>query len=190
MIDQFINWILNAGNAFFDFLSGIFGWFISGFRDAIQWIGDGINWILSGIWGFFSSVGTFISTILSFIGLVISTVIEVVEILIMIMGIVFDFMRVIAAWISQVVELVFATIQDFNAAQPLVLPGLPRCISAPLDHNACAVYYVVEHTLLADATPGEVIVPFITLIIDLWILFFVYKSVVGIGKLFQEIVKG
>lgn len=184
---EFINWVINAGNSFIDFLTLVFYWLFGWVFRLAEWLGETINWILTGLWDFFSAIGAFIAAFLDFLGLMIQTALEVIEILIMVLGIVFDFMRIVAAWIGQFIALVFATIENFNTATPIVLPGLPRCVSAPLEHNACAFYYFLENTLLADNTPGAIIITIIVLIIDLWILFYVYKTLLGMGKMMMEI---
>jgi len=57
-------------------------------------------------------------------------------------------------------------------AQPF--PGLPQCMTHPLEHDICAIYYVLDWTLFAPNTMGQFIIPVLQAIMS---VIFIFKIV-------------
>jgi len=62
-------------------------------------------------------------------------------------------------WADMSFGRIIALIEDFNDTAPEEIPGLPLCMSAPMDHDICAIYYIMQHTFFRDGTPGRFILP-------------------------------
>jgi hypothetical protein len=88
------------------------------------------------------------------------------------------------AWLELGIGIPIGLRQAWLAADPVEPPGLPDCTLALNNNNICAVYYVMEHTIFAG--PGIVIIPMLTVVIDLVIFTRVLKYV----KMFINWVSG
>lgn len=85
-------------------------------------------------------------------------------------------------WGTQTINRVGALISAYFTAPPTPLAGLPLCMTAPLEHDICAIYYILDWTLLAPNTPGSFIIPLILAIMNVIVLFRVVKFILKFLK--------
>jgi hypothetical protein len=76
----------------------------------------------------------------------------------------------------------------WNRAAPTAIPGAPRCSTAPMTSQLCAIWYILTHTIFAGFM-GDMIITIASLTMDLTSLFVAIKmirAIVGrISKLRQ-----
>jgi len=93
----------------------------------------------------------------------------------------------IGVYFSQSVSSANALITSFYTAPPVAIPGLPLCMSAPLQHDICAIYYILDWTLFAPNTPGQFIVPLILAIMNVIVIFRVGRYVLKLMNRSEDI---
>lgn len=76
----------------------------------------------------------------------------------------------------------------FNTA-PTPPPGAPQCRTNPLEHDVCAIWYILTYTFFAG-NMGSLIIPVATGVVDLFLLFvfikFVRAIIARIGEVFRS----
>jgi hypothetical protein len=77
--------------------------------------------------------------------------------------------RTLFAWVGQITNDIGALMDAFINTPPEAIPGLPLCMTAPMEHDICAIYYIMDWTLFAPNTPGQFIIPVVLLIMNLFI---------------------
>jgi len=82
-----------------------------------------------------------------------------------------------------------ALVTSFYTAQPIPIPGLPLCMTAPLEHDICAIYYILDWTLFAPETYGAFIVPLILAIINVIVIFKVLGYVLKLVKRTEDVTR-
>ncbi len=156
--------IVNLFNTLMEALSQ-FGAWLNGFLANLQIMLDGIiqaiNAILEQLWRALQ---------------------EFWEIVKLLVDIALRLLQLIVIWIGQMFARVGALLTSFFTAPLLPIPGLPLCYSAPSNHDICAIYYILDYTLLAQNTPGQVLVPLLLIIIDISILMYFARFVLRIVR--------
>lgn len=94
-----------------------------------------------------------------------------------IVQIVSGFINLIFQWIGQVITRLFALIATFWNTPAQAIPGLPHCVTAPLNHDLCAIYYIMDWTLFAPSTPGAYIVPILVTLMNLYFVFYFIRFI-------------
>lgn len=86
----------------------------------------------------------------------------------------FGLFGTMSAYLGQGNAIATGLLSAFINAKPQPIPGLPLCISNPMKHDICAIWYVMDNTIFAPATPGQYIVPLMQIIFNIIIaLYFV-----------------
>lgn len=163
-LNQFFNWLGNTIGGFFGWLGAVFDWFLS-IVDAI------LNLIL----GLIALVFKIIEWLLNIIGLILGILWLLVQ---LILRVIF----LVAAWIGLVITRLGMIFNGIINAQPVPIPGLPLCETAPLQSDLCAIYYILDWTLFAPATPGESIITVAIGLTVLSIIFFVIYRLIRLTK--------
>lgn len=118
-----------------------------------------------------------------------SVVIQTLAIAAKAMNIVINYTGIAQAYIGAATYQTVRIMAAYNAAPAIPPPGLPNCLTAPLDSDLCAVYYVAENTVLAG-TLGSLIIPVITIYIDvitlLYLLNIVRKFIANAREIFND----
>lgn len=198
ILNGIINGIIKIGEATIGALIAIVGgiwqvirWLLEGFVALLGFFGHLIiavvNAILSLIGGLLNIIFMVISTAITFILAVIQNIISVIEIVRLVAEIVIQIAGVVIGWFVQAIGIFFGIINTMNGAPATAVPGLPRCISAPMESQICALWYMVDWTIIADGTPGAYLIPLIVLMIDLLIIVYVVQSIFRLVKWFQSI---
>lgn len=130
---------------------------------------DIINIFAEQTTGFFGSIMRFIRDAIDAAIAVGRLILMAIDVLVALIGRIWDYM-------GQIVGLFWTILTTLSDAPPQQIPGLPRCVSAPQQYQVCAVWYVIDWTLIADGTPGAAIVPILTTVMVLGIAFYVIRS--------------
>lgn len=84
------------------------------------------------------------------------------------------------AYLGQATNIVTGLLTAFNSATPQAIPGLPMCITNPMAHDLCALYYIMDNTVLAPATPGAYIAPLMQILFNVSIALYFVRWVLRI----------
>jgi hypothetical protein len=179
-----ILWLINAVVEIFRFFGELFGAILKFFGDLLLFV---INGIITFVGGILAFILAFFSTVINFIFALIENIIEVIRIVALIIDIIVPLGQRVLSWIGQGLQLVGQIVTGVNSAPVTPIPGLPRCVTAPLDSEICAVWYISDWTLFAPSTPGALIIPILVLLIDLFIIVYVVRSVFRLVRWFQSL---
>lgn len=84
------------------------------------------------------------------------------------------------AYLGQAGSIVTSLLTAFANATPQAIPGLPLCMTNPMAHDLCAVYYILDNTIFAQATPGALIIPLLLIMMNMWIAVYFVRWVLRI----------
>jgi hypothetical protein len=188
-VNQAIIWLINGLGFWVQMFAEGIAWIINGFGAIIEWFIAGVNFILNALWFAVMFIWQMLEMLYHFAVAVISNVDDVIRIIDLLLQLVVGAARVIFTYIPQAVSIFFSILSSLNDAPVQQIPGLPRCISAPLDHQSCALWYVFDNTLFAPSTPGVHLVPLVVLIIDLVIVIYIVRVVFKLIKSFDRTVE-
>jgi len=74
------------------------------------------------------------------------------------------------SYLGQLSLLTSGMIGSWNNAIPTAIPGAPRCASDQFSSALCAIWYILDYTVL-DGTIGQLLIPLSLIVIDIAILF-------------------
>ncbi len=193
-----INTILSIGEWF----NKAILWIIDTIISAVQWVGNAIGTILHffgdliiavvniGIQlfgGLFNVIFMTIQTSIHFVIDMVNNIIKVIDIVRMVIEVGLAIAGKVFLYLGQVIQLAIGILNGINGAPITPVSGLPRCISAPLQSDWCAIWYVTDWTIFAPGTPGAFLIPVIVLIIDLFIIAYIVRSIFKLVRWFQSI---
>ena len=196
---DFFGWLIEQLRLFFEWLGWIFGQLFSAIGDffsGLVWIVQQImNWfgdVFEFIWNVFSGLfewifNNILRPVWEFLVSAVRYVIEFVEIVALLIGLLIGFIGLALRWIWSVGVLVFQILNTLSNASPIPLPGLPLCVSAPVEHDLCAIWYIAEHTIFAHNTISDISLIIIVLMIDLWIIFYASKTISRISNSLRQL---
>jgi hypothetical protein len=164
LLSQFFNWIANVVGTFFAWLGQLFALIVGIFEAIISLIAAIIGLIIKLLEWLFNAIGLILS------------------ILWLLVQIIFRVIFLVAAWLGLVITRLAAIFNGIINAQPVPIPGLPLCETAPLQSDLCAIYYILDWTLFAPATPGESIITVAIGLTVLSIIFFVIYRLIRLTK--------
>lgn len=72
--------------------------------------------------------------------------------------------RLVGSYLGEALGLSTELLNAFITAPPIPIPGLPDCSNAPLLHELCAIWYIMDWTFFAPNTPGALIVPLLNVL--------------------------
>lgn len=182
----FFEWILQAIQGLINLIGDLLNGLWQGLQLFLSWIGEAIGFLLRVLGEIFGWVISLARAVWDFIIWAIRNVIEVVEILGILLQIVIALVGLALNWLWQIFTLISGIFAVLQGATPSAIPGLPQCVSAPLDHELCAVWYIFEYTLF-DGLPGDVILSIGILYIDLCIIFYVVREVYSLSRIVKEV---
>jgi hypothetical protein len=73
-------------------------------------------------------------------------------------------------WLNNLSARFSSVINAWYTASPQALPGVPLCSSQPQSNEFCAILYIIRYTILSGSV-GSLIMPLVTIVIDLFIVF-------------------
>jgi hypothetical protein len=153
LFGAFINWVANIIGQFFSFLEQI------------------INWVIASLQNLLITIGNFAQGVGAWLQSALNTALEILEIVRYIIEIVIRLVALVASWTVQTVGRFGVLISSYYTAPTVPIPGLHLCVSAPTQHDICAIFWILDYTLLAQGTPGALIVPLTVVLINLSTLF-------------------
>lgn len=147
-------------------------------------IGSYIVPILIAIMVFFGSsividYNQIIEDVGNFLQPILDPILRVIEMFGMVISIVVGVFVALAGWLFQAIGIVGQVFINFLSTSPTPIPGLPQCVTDPMSHQICALYYMSDWTLFAPSTPGAIIVPIVIIIIDVVIIFFFARIIIS-----------
>ena len=83
-------------------------------------------------------------------------------------------------YLGQATNIVTGLLGAFANATPQPIPGLPMCITNPMAHDLCAIWYVMDNTVFAPGTAGALIVPLMQIIFNVCIAIYFVRWVLRI----------
>jgi len=162
VVNQGFNSIANAIGAFFAWIGAFFAWLAATIENILQQIAN-----------FFGQLLAFLETILRF-------VIELLEIAWLIIQLLFGLLGLLINWLFQIVLRIGSLVGSFFSAPLQAIPGLPQCFSSPLSYDICAIYYIMDWTLFAPTTPGQLIIPLVLTMMNIIIIIRFIRLVLGV----------
>ncbi len=157
--------VINIQNA----LAGLFDWIGNTATKFFEWLGSMLGWLAGTLNNFGFSVGGAFQVLLDLFALIGRFITEIFDIVGLLLSIIRHLLELFIGWIEQFIELIQTILYDWYLTTPKPIPYLPQCLTNPTASDVCAVYYILENTLLAG-TVGGLLIPFIVIVIDLAIL--------------------
>ncbi|MCL4251791.1 MAG: hypothetical protein KJ065_26940 [Anaerolineae bacterium] len=158
-IGDFFTWVQNAWADFQDWLSSLFNWLAGTAAN----IGTLINNAIAAVLGFLQGILDFFRELWAIGDLLLRIIFRLVELFV--------------NWLVNAIARITALISSFFSAPATPIPGLPLCYSNPFGHDLCSVYYLLQFTLLARGTPGELIIPIVVIAMNIGIILLFVKFV-------------
>jgi hypothetical protein len=91
------------------------------------------------------------------------------------------------AYLGQAGSIVTSLLTAFANSTPQPIPGLPLCMTNPMAHDLCAVYYILDNTIFAQATPGALIIPLLLIMMNMWIAVYFVRWVLRIIRRGEQV---
>lgn len=157
--------VINIQNA----LAGLFDWIGNTATKFFEWLGSMLGWLAGTLNNFGGSLGGAFQVILDLFALIGRFITDIFDIVGLLLSIIRHLLELFVGWIGQFIELIQTILYDWYLTTPKPIPYLPQCLSNPTASDVCAVYYILENTLLAGSV-GALLIPFIVIVIDLAIL--------------------
>jgi hypothetical protein len=155
--------ILDSLNSFLNTMANFIG-------NIWRFFGDLINFILAALANLFNLLNSLLSSIPSLIGSIFDFLGELFDIGRLLVEIVLGLIGLLLAYIGQFMARLASLISAFFTATPTPIPGLPQCLTAPMESDLCAVYFIMDWTVFAPSTPGAIIIPLIMTIVNVYII--------------------
>lgn len=172
-IPQIISTILDLIRGFFDFARSAIEAVLGLIRGIAEFLLNAVRNVVSLIISLFQPLIDLIRSVLKLID-------EVFHIIGILIDLIVRVFLLIGAWLLQAVNLAISFLLSYGSAAPTPIPGLPRCVTAPTEYELCGFYYITDWTLFAPATPGAIIVPLVTIILDIVIVFTFVRKIMNI----------
>lgn len=158
-IGDFFSWLQNIIFSLFDIIGQVGYWLSGTAANFVTLISNAVAGIVDFVIGVIGLLGQLLD-----IGrLLIQIIVRLIELLM--------------SWIIDAVTRVGLILNGFFTAPALPIPGMPLCATDPIGSDVCAIYYILDYTLLAQGTPGQYIIPLVTIVINLFIILFFVRFV-------------
>lgn len=165
--------IMPPVNAIRDFVVGAFTWFFNTTTGFVEWsFGKLLPFVIGSLQNFFAALlellrhgfGDILNGLfaqLSAVGNIAGSIGDILT----------SYANTSQGYIGVAVYQVNSLVTAYNSALSTPPAGLPDCIIAPLDHELCAVFWVMENTFFSG-TVGQLLVPAVCVFIDMLILLY------------------
>jgi hypothetical protein len=90
-------------------------------------------------------------------------------------------------WFSGATTRLSNVFTGFFNAPARTIPGLPLCITAPLESDLCAFWYILDWTIFAPNTPGAFFVPILTAVLNIAIVLYFIDMILKAVKRIESI---
>jgi hypothetical protein len=161
--------ILNAIGEFF-------AWVINSASNFFIWIGSFAGWLGGIISNIITLVGNLLQSILAFIQFIVNVINELIALIQLVIAIVGHLITLFSLWLQQLITLMQAILAAWYSTFPTPIPGLPYCVTAPMDSDACAIFYLLDNTIFSGVV-GAAIMLIMLVIIDLGTIFYFARTV-------------
>ena len=155
--------ILDVLLAFFNFVANAIG-------SLFQFLASLVSFLLGAIANIIAAILSLLAAIPAILGSIFDFLRELWDIGRLLIEIILGLLGLLIAYIGQFMARLTALVSAFFTATPTPIPGLPQCVTAPLNSDLCAVYYIMDWTIFAPNTPGAIIIPLIMTIVNVYII--------------------
>ncbi|NUQ07199.1 MAG: hypothetical protein HUU31_25180 [Anaerolineae bacterium] len=154
-VSGFLNWAFNTLSGFFDYLGSL------------------VNYGVGTAANIITTINNAIATIGELLSLVFAYITDILAILRMLIDLILMLIQLIAGWASQMIGAGEGIIVTWYVVPAEAIPGLPTCYSNPMSSDICAVYYVIQFTVLGGLLGSLIIIVLRVTLGVLMILYFV-----------------
>lgn len=179
-IGDVLSFLAEQVRGFFDFLGNA----VRALIDVIRRIGD---FLVNGFRNLIQLIINLFRPVFEFIAAVIRFVVEVFQIIVMIIQIVVGFFIALGSFMIQAFTVIARLLTEYYFAPITAVPGLPQCVTAPTNYELCAFYYITDWTLFAPGTPGALLVPLAVIMLDITLVFFFIRRVLGLLSVGEKV---
>jgi len=169
--------LLDAVIAILNAIGQFFVTIINAILSAFRFLGELVYWLLGTVANIVTLIGNFLNSLGDLSEGIRAVVSEVSEIGRLIGDIISRMGQLIFDWLGSILNKGYGLFQSFISAPSVEIPALPKCYSAPTAWDICAIYWIIDYTLLAPNTPGALLVP----------ILLSTNGIVGIFQLFKSI---
>ena len=90
-------------------------------------------------------------------------VVMLAQIAVSLLQIIFGLIGLLISWLLSIISMAANFIASLINAQPIPIPMMPQCRTAPTVYDWCIIPYILENTFFAQGTPGALLVPIFVL---------------------------
>ena len=189
MYDGFTTWLLGIIQSILNWISSIINawveWIYDTFLKIVEWILSLIRWVLGFLSNLLSLAVNLIMTLFYFGRQLVTDIFNLIRLAIAVLG----YMAQLGwGWIVQVTSAGTVILTAWFSTPPTPIPGLPQCVSHPLDYDICAIYYILRYTIFAGVI-GALIIPLVVLHVDVSTIFYFIRTVIRFIRDFGNIIR-
>lgn len=129
------------------------------------------------------------NTIMGFLNGIFELIGQIWNIFVLLIEIIFALIGLLLAWILDALGRLWALLLSFFTTPSIPIPGFPMCVSAPLDHQLCAIYFIADWTLLAPNTYGAFIVPLVQAFMNTILIFIAVRYIFTIIRRGEDVTR-
>ncbi len=170
-------------------IGDFFSWLINAFLNFIDWLLSLVRWLIGTISNLFTFLGNLLQGLAALIQFLIDAINLIAHIVFLVLQIIFGLLEKFIGWLFQWVGVIQGVINSWQTASPTPIPSLPNCITEPALSDICAVYYLVQYTILGGAL-GQLMILMLKIIIGLNTLFYFIITFNNIMDVIQDITNG
>lgn len=161
---------------FFSYITGAIGWIVNTIGGFIDWVESLVNYGIGTVANALTVAGNAIALVSEFIGLVGAYINDILTILRLLIELIIMLIELIARWASQMIGIGEGLIVTWYVVPAEAIPGMPQCFSNPTAYDICAVYYVLQYTILGGLL-GALIIIVIRVLLALAMIVYFIKTV-------------
>lgn len=163
-----------------DIIRGIADFIFNAITGAIDLVRGIAEWLITAIGNVIQLIINLVQPIIDIIAGILRLLVEIVNIIVLLIQIVVGFFVIMAAIMVQSVLSIGSILSSYYTAPVTAIPGLPLCVTDPTTYEICSIYYMADWTLFAPNTPGAIIVPLVVILLDVVIIIFFVRRIIGI----------
>lgn len=160
-----------------NFLRGIWEGITGGIQNALNWIAEALAWLANAVAQILNAIWNAIQFVIALFRIVIEFFVSVLEIIVILIQVIINLVVKVAQWVWFAFGVLFQAVVNYYAADVKALDGWPQCVSDPTAHTLCAFWYVLDYTLFAPGTPGQIIPDLLKALVAIVITFYVVRIV-------------
>lgn len=141
-------------------------------QDGADFLGRVVNWANGTVNNAMTGIGNIVSTIAGVANSVVRYVTDLFQSGQLTLDLTNALFRISGGWLGGATTRLNNIIVAFFNTPASPIPGLPQCITNPQAHDLCAFWYMLDWTIFAPGTPGQYIVPVLTIVMNIAIVLY------------------